>query len=141
MWAFDALKVTYWRRAGGTEGPTARLQCEADCVQANSSSSQVRARPEPRLCLEQEKHFVYAPGPFTAQTVKEGNQLVPGSPAANATSTDDVSISHPTDGVSRTEADFTKWTSVFFCCPIHQSKLAVWETTPQLPVEGEGVGA
>lgn len=63
-------------------------------------SSQVQARPAPRLCLEQEKHFVYALGPFTAQPAKEGNQLIPGSLAAVASSTDEVSISHPTDGCS-----------------------------------------
>lgn len=71
------------------------------------SPRQTRAKT---LCLEQEKHFVYAVGPFTAQPAKEGNQLIPGSLVTVALSTDEVSISHPADGVCRTAAYFTKWT-------------------------------
>lgn len=59
-----------------------------------------KSKPElsQTLCFEQEKHFVYALGPFIAQPAKEGNQLIPGSLATAASSTDEVSISHPTDG-------------------------------------------
>lgn len=74
IWRFQKSPIGW-----AIKGPKAGLQSGTDCVHRNSSSSQVQARPEPRLCLELEKHFVYAPGPFTAQTVKEGNQLVPGS--------------------------------------------------------------
>lgn len=75
------------------------------------------------MCLEQEKHFVYALGPFTTQPAKEGNQLIPGSLATAASSTDEVSISHPTDGAQGTAAYFTKWTCLF---PVSQSTNQCW---------------
>lgn len=77
----------------------------------------VAAKSKPGLSQDSvfrtRKTLVYALGPFTAQPAKEGNQLIPGSLATAASSTDEVSISHPTDGARGTAAYFTKWTFLF----------------------------